>query len=53
MWELPAEHIVAKGKLGPGEMIAVDLDDGVLLDTDAIDRINRGARRTSSGSSRA
>ncbi len=33
--------IVAKGKLGPGEMIAVDLCDGRLLDSDAIDAINR------------
>ena len=35
-------RVVAKGKLGPGEMIAIDLDSGTLLDNEAIDRINRG-----------
>ncbi len=42
VWGLPAAEVEAKGKLGPGEMIAVDLQAGELLDTDAIDRINRG-----------
>jgi glutamate synthase (NADPH/NADH) large chain len=28
VWELPAERVRAKGKLGPGEMIAVDLVEG-------------------------
>ncbi|MFC3551954.1 glutamate synthase large subunit [Lysobacter cavernae] len=41
VWELPASEIDAKGKLGPGEMIAADLYSGELLDSDAIDRINR------------
>ncbi len=41
VWELPAERVRAKGKLGPGEMIAVDLVEGRLLDNDAIDAINR------------
>ncbi|KWS05773.1 Glutamate synthase [NADPH] large chain [Lysobacter capsici AZ78] len=41
VWELPVEEIEAKGKLGPGEMIAADLYQGELLDSDAIDRINR------------
>lgn len=41
VWELPAAEIDAKGKLGPGEMIAADLYSGELLDSDAIDRINR------------
>ncbi|MBW8810832.1 MAG: glutamate synthase large subunit, partial [Lysobacter sp.] len=41
VWELPVEEIDAKGKLGPGEMIAADLYQGELLDSDAIDRINR------------
>ena len=41
VWDIAPEHVVAKGKLGPGEMIAVDLDNGVLLDNDAIDRVNR------------
>ena len=42
VWELPAERITRKGKLGPGEMMAIDLKRGDLLDSDAIDRINRG-----------
>ena len=41
VWELPAEEIEAKGKLGPGEMIAVDLYSGELLDSAAIDDVNR------------
>ena len=41
VWDLPPERVRAKGKLGPGEMIAVDLDGGRLLDNDAIDAINR------------
>ncbi len=39
--ELAAERVLAKGKLGPGEMIAVDLAQERLLDSDAIDAINR------------
>jgi glutamate synthase (NADPH/NADH) large chain len=41
VWDCPVENIVAKGKLGPGEMLAVDLYSGQLLDSEAIDRINR------------
>ncbi|WP_024891866.1 glutamate synthase large subunit [Luteimonas huabeiensis] len=41
VWDLPVEKIRAKGKLGPGEMIAVDMQEGVLLGNDAIDDINR------------
>jgi glutamate synthase (NADPH/NADH) large chain len=33
--------VEAKGKLGPGEMIAADLQQGVVLDSEAIDAINR------------
>ena len=40
VWDCPVADIVAKGKLGPGEMIAVDLYSGTLLDSPAIDRIN-------------
>jgi hypothetical protein len=29
--------VIAKGKLGPGQMLAVDLKPAILLDTDAID----------------
>ncbi|MFK8016684.1 MAG: glutamate synthase large subunit [Gammaproteobacteria bacterium] len=35
--DAPAERIVAKGKLGPGQMLAVDMVQGTLLDTDAIE----------------
>ena len=41
VWDVPASEIVARGKLGPGQMIAADLRDGTLLDSDAIDAINR------------
>src|SRR5690606_8303455 len=41
VWDIAADRVQAKGELGPGEMIAVDLAEGVLLDNDAIDRINR------------
>jgi len=41
LWDVPSERIVAKGRLGPGEMIAVDLVEHKLLDTAAIDAINR------------
>ncbi len=37
----PARDIVAKGRLGPGEMLAVDLHRGEFLDTARIDQINR------------
>ena len=37
---VPEATVVAKGRLGPGQMIAVDLDEGVVLDDRAIkDRI--------------
>ncbi|MFK3846393.1 glutamate synthase large subunit [Stenotrophomonas sp. NPDC078853] len=42
VWEVPTERVVRKGKLGPGEMIAIDLKRGDLLDSEAVDRINRG-----------
>lgn len=41
VWDLPADQVQAKGKLGPGEMIAVDLLERKLLDNAAIDAINR------------
>ena len=41
VWDVPASEITARGKLGPGQMIAADLRDGTLLDSDAIDAINR------------
>ncbi|GAB3387374.1 glutamate synthase large subunit [Lysobacter fragariae] len=41
VFDVAEREVEAKGKLGPGEMIAVDLQGGVLLDSDAIDAINR------------
>ena len=41
LWDVPPERIVAKGRLGPGEMIAVDLIEHKLLDSAAIDAVNR------------
>ncbi|MHC9086482.1 glutamate synthase large subunit [Luteimonas sp. RIT-PG2_3] len=41
IYELPPEQVKAKGKLGPGEMIAIDFERGLLLDNDAIDDVNR------------
>jgi glutamate synthase (NADPH/NADH) large chain len=41
VWDVPAAQIARKGKLGPGQMMAVDLEQARLLDSDAIDAINR------------
>jgi glutamate synthase (NADPH/NADH) large chain len=41
VFDCAPEHIVAKGKLGPGEMLAVDLQEGKLLHSADIDAINR------------
>ncbi len=41
VWDFATADVVAKGKLGPGEMMAVDLHAGELLDSAAIDAINR------------
>ncbi|AVP97708.1 glutamate synthase large subunit [Ahniella affigens] len=41
VFDVPAASIVKKGKLGPGEMVAADLYSGELLDSSAIDAINR------------
>jgi glutamate synthase (NADPH/NADH) large chain len=40
LWDVPEERIVGKGRLGPGQMLAVDLAEHRLLDSAAIDRIN-------------
>ncbi len=39
VYEYPPESVVAKGRLGPGEMLAVDLRSGELLDSPAIDEL--------------
>ncbi|KRE96610.1 glutamate synthase [Frateuria sp. Soil773] len=41
LWDVPAARTVAKGRLGPGEMIAVDFAAGRLLRDADIDEINR------------
>jgi glutamate synthase (NADPH) large chain len=41
LWDVADENIIAKGRLGPGEMLAVDLAEHRLLDAPAIDAINR------------
>ncbi|MBI2398005.1 MAG: glutamate synthase large subunit [Xanthomonadales bacterium] len=41
IYDIDAADITAKGKIGPGEMIAVDLYSGEFLDSGAIDAINR------------
>ncbi|HET7300445.1 MAG TPA: glutamate synthase large subunit, partial [Oleiagrimonas sp.] len=48
LWDMPASHIVAKGQLGPGEMLAVDFHQRRLLrdaDVDAINRARAPIRR--------
>ncbi len=41
LWDVPAERVLARGQLGPGEMIAVDLQEKRLLDDAAVDAVNR------------
>jgi glutamate synthase (NADPH/NADH) large chain len=41
VWDVDEARILARGKLGPGQMIAADLASGRLLDSEAIDQINR------------
>ena len=41
LWDMPASRVLAKGRLGPGQMLAVDFaEKRLLLDAD-IDAINR------------
>jgi glutamate synthase (NADPH) large chain len=39
VWDYKPEDVVRKGKLGPGDMIALDLQSGTLLDTKDIDNL--------------
>jgi glutamate synthase (NADPH/NADH) large chain len=39
VWDYQPEDVVKKGKLGPGDMIALDLKSGTLLSTQDIDQI--------------
>ena len=37
VWDYPPEEVVKKGKLGPGEMLALDLQTAELMDTKRMD----------------
>src|SRR5581483_3025797 len=39
VWDYAPEDVVRKGKLGPGDMIALDLQTGTLLESSDIDQI--------------
>ncbi len=39
VWDHPTAEVVRKGRLGPGEMLAVDLSTGQLLETRQIDEL--------------
>src|SRR6202012_4868111 len=39
VWDYAPEDVVRKGKLGPGDMLALDLTHGALLETRDIDRM--------------
>jgi glutamate synthase (NADPH/NADH) large chain len=39
VYDYAPESVVAKGRLGPGEMVAVDLETGEFLDSEAIDEL--------------
>jgi glutamate synthase (NADPH/NADH) large chain len=39
VWDYAPEEVVKKGKLGPGEMLALDLQTGELLDTKRVDEL--------------
>ncbi|MFT3906450.1 MAG: glutamate synthase large subunit [Steroidobacteraceae bacterium] len=39
VWDYKPEDVVRKGKLGPGEMVALDLQTGTLLETSDIDAL--------------
>ena len=39
VWDYTPEEVVKKGKLGPGEMLAVDLQTSELLDTARVDEL--------------
>ena len=41
IWDVPSSRVVAKGRLGPGQMLAVDFKAGRLLFDADIDAINR------------
>ncbi|HET7301381.1 MAG TPA: glutamate synthase large subunit, partial [Oleiagrimonas sp.] len=41
LWDVPASHVVVKGQLGPGEMLAVDFHQRRLLRDADVDAINR------------
>jgi glutamate synthase (NADPH/NADH) large chain len=42
VWDYAPEEVVKKGKLGPGEMLALDLQTAELLDTKRVDELLKG-----------
>ena len=42
VWDYAPEDVVRKGKLGPGDMLALDLMTGTLLETADVDRLLSG-----------
>jgi len=42
VWDYKPEEVVRKGRLGPGEMLALDLQTGELLDSRRIDELLKG-----------
>src|SRR5271156_3399674 len=42
VWDYAPEDVVRKGKLGPGEMVALDLQTGQLLENSDIDALLKG-----------
>jgi len=53
VYEYDEKDVLTKGRLGPGEMLAVDLVNGVVLEDDDIHDILRHAPRTRNGSREA
>ncbi len=39
VWDFPPEDVIRKGKLGPGDMIALDLQTGTLLSSADVDQL--------------
>ena len=37
VWDYKPEEVIAKGRVGPGQILAVDTETGQVLDTDSID----------------
>jgi glutamate synthase (NADPH/NADH) large chain len=42
VWDYKPEQVIRKGKLGPGEILALDLQTGELMDTRRVDELLKG-----------